>query len=296
MWGEKTGTYTCSERKVNLGRKAVNPPGYDLRPSYGAYADFDIIKMVADKLAAIDPSRYGDINGDSLVSVSTTEQCFSEWKTVSSGRPCDMSGMTYANLESNNGIPWPSTTQNVLGGKRLYTDGNFNTNWDRAQYGKTASAEWIDPENKSRAYLWAVDYVAPPEVPDASYPFWLNTGRVVEHFHSRTKTKRIAQLHEMVPENYVEINPGDAGLLHVNSGDLVHVTSRRGSVTVRAKVTETVAAGACFMPMHFGDIDPSDVAQNGGRLTATNRLTMNYVDAISAQPIFKHCAVSIVKA
>lgn len=204
--------------------------------------------------------------------------------------------MTYANLASNNGIPWPSTTASVLGGKRLYTDGKFNTNWDRAQYGKTTTAEWIDPENKARAYLWAVDYVPPPEVPDASYPFWLNSGRVVEHFHTRTKTKRVAQLHEMVPENYVEIHPGDASVMGVLSGDLINVTSRRGSVTVKAKVTDTVAQGACFMPMHFGDLDPSDVEQNGGRLVATNRLTINYVDAISGQPIYKHCAVRLAKA
>ena len=296
QWGEKTGTYTCSERKVNLGKQAVNPPGYNLRPNYGAYSDFDIIKKVADKLAAMDPARFGDKNGKSVIGFTTTEGAFNEWKTVSSGRPCDMSGMTYANLESNNGIPWPSTTANVLGGKRLYSDGKFNTNWDRAQYGKTATAAWIDPENKARAYLWAVDYVPPPESPDASYPFWLNTGRVIEHFHSRTKTKRVAQLHEMVPENYVEISSGDASALGVKSGDLVNVTSRRGAVTVKAKVTDTVASGACFMPMHFGDLDPSDVAQNGGRLVATNRLTINYVDAISGQPIYKHCAVKLAKA
>jgi len=296
MWGEKTGTYTCSERKVNLGKKAVNPPGYELRPNYGAYSDFEIIKMVADKLAAMNPLRYGDSSGKSLVNFTSTEQAFTEWKAVTSGRPCDMSGMTYANLESNNGIPWPSTPTNVLGGKRLYTDGKFSTNWDRAQYGKTSTAEWIDPENKARAYLWAVDYTPPPEAPDASYPFWLNTGRVIEHFHSRTKTKRVAQLHEMVPENYIELNAADATPRNIKTGDLVRVTSRRGSVTVKAKVTGTVKAGACFMPMHFGDIDPIDVAQNNGRQAATNRLTMNYVDAVSGQPIYKHCAVNIAKA
>lgn len=296
QWGEKTGVYTCSERKVNLGKQAVNPPGFELRPNYGAYSDFDIIKMVADKLAAMNPARYGDSSGQSLVNFATTEQCFNEWKIASSGRACDMSGMTYTNLETNNGIPWPSTTTNVLGGKRLYTDGKFSTNWDRAQYGKTPTAEWIDPENKSRAYLWAVDYEAPPEVPDASYPYWLNSGRVIEHFHSRTKTKRVAQLHEMVPETYIEINPANASALGIRTGNLVQVTSRRGTVTVKAKVTDTVAPGACFMPMHFGDIDPTDLLQNGGRKVATNRLTINYVDAISGQPIYKHCAIRIAKA
>jgi predicted molibdopterin-dependent oxidoreductase YjgC len=207
-----------------------------------------------------------------------------------------MSGMTYANLASNNGIPWPSTPTNVLGGKRLYADGRFNTNWDRAQYGKTPDAPWIDRDGQSRAYLWAVDYQAPPEVPDSSYPFWLNTGRVIEHFHSRTKTKRVAQLHEMVPENYVEISTADAKTMRISTGNLVRVTSRRGSITVKAKVTDTVKAGAVFIPMHFGDLDPIDVAENNGRMVSVNRLTMNYVDKDCAQPIYKHCAVKLAKA
>lgn len=296
MWGEKTGTYTCSERRVNLGVQAVLPAGYSMRPSYGAYSDFDIIKMVADKLAAIGGARYQDASGRSLISYTTQEQAFEEWKNISAGRPCDMSGMSYAALAANNGMAWPSTPSNPYGGKRLYTNGVFNTNWDRAQYGKTSTAAWIDPDNKSRAYLWAVDYVAPPEVPDGSYPFWLNTGRVIEHFHSRTKTKRVAQLHEMVPENYVEINSSDASSLKVVTGNLIRVTSRRGEILVKAKVTDTTAPGAVFIPMHFGDLDPSDVAQNGGRQVAVNRLTMNYVDPVCAQPIYKHCAVRIAKA
>jgi anaerobic selenocysteine-containing dehydrogenase len=295
QWGEKTGTYTCSERRVNLGRKAVQPVGYELRPTYGAYSDLDIIKMVADKLASLD-ARFRDQAGQSLVKSADPETVFNEWKQVSAGKICDMSGMTYANIATNNGIAWPSTPSNVLGGKRLYTNGLFNTNWDRAQYGKTPTAAWIDPDGLSRAYLWAVDYVAPPEVPDATYPFWLNTGRVIEHFHSRTKTKRVAQLHEMVPENYVEISTADAKTLRIVTGNLVKVTSRRGTITVKAKVTDTVRTGAVFIPMHFGDIDPTDVAQNGGRMVSVNRLTMNYVDKDCGQPIYKHCAVKLAKA
>jgi ferredoxin-nitrate reductase len=193
-------------------------------------------------------------------------------------------------------MAWPSTAANPLGGKRLYADGVFNTNWDRAQYGTSPSAPWIDPDNKARAYLWAVDYVPPPEVPDSQYPFWLNTGRVIEHFHSRTKTKRVAQLHEMVPENYVEIHPDDAARLRLATGNLVRITSRRGEIVVKARVTDTVAPGAVFVLMHFGDLDPVDVAQNGGRRVAVNRLTMNYVDPVCYQPIYKHCAVKLAKA
>jgi predicted molibdopterin-dependent oxidoreductase YjgC len=290
QWGEKTGTYTCSERRVNLGRKAVQPVGYELRPAYGAYSDLEIIKMVADKLASFD-ARFRDQAGQSLVKSADPETVFNEWKQVSAGKICDMSGMTYANLATNNGIAWPSTPANVLGGKRLPTASSTPTGTARsAGPGARGSTRRL-----SRVYLWAVDYVPPPEVPDAPIPSGSTPG-VIEHFHSRTKTKRVAQLHEMVPENYVEISTADAKTLRIVTGNLVKVTSRRGTITVKAKVTDTVRTGAVFIPMHFGDIDPTDVAQNGGRQVAVNRLTMNYVDKDCGQPIYKHCAVKLAKA
>jgi len=295
QWGEKTGSYTCSERRVNLGRQAVNPVGHELRPHFGAYADFDIIRMVAEKLAQLDP-RFRDAAGRPVITYTTPEQCFEEWKRVSAGRIPDMSGMSYSALETANGLHWPSTPADPSGRKRLYTDGVFNTNWDRAQYGKNPSAPWIDPENRSRAYLWAVDYAPPPEVPDAEYPFWLNTGRVIEHFHTRTKTKRVPQLHEMAPQNFAEVHPDDAAAMSLATGELVRIASRRGEIVVQARVTDTVMRGMVFVPMHFGDLDPSDIAENGGRKVAVNRLTLNYVDPVSFQPMYKHCAVRIAKA
>ena len=294
MWGEKTGVYTCSERKVNLGRQAVNPAGYELREAgYGAYADLDITIMVAAKLAAMD-SRFADKDGHSLVGFNTPEGAFEEWKACTTGTICDMSGMSYDALEASNGIQWPSTVDDMYGGRRLYTDGRFNTNWEDTQ-GGTPDKPWIDPEGLSRAYLWAVDYENAPELPDYDYPFWLMTGRVIEHFHSRTKTKRIAQLHEMVPENYVEISSNDAEFMNIATGDLVRMTTRRGEIVVRAKVTDTVKPGQLFTTMHFGDIDPADVAQNNGRLVNANRLTINWVDPDCKQPIYKHCAVKLAK-
>jgi len=295
MWGEKTGVYTCSERKVNLGRQAVKPAGYDLRGAgYGAYSDLDITRMVANKLATLD-SRFADNDGNPLVDFETAEEAFAEWKACSQGTICDMSGMSYEAIESSNGIQWPSTADDVFGGQRLYTDSRFNTNWEDAQAG-TPVSPWIDPDGLHRAYLWAVDYEEAPEVPDDEYPFWLITGRVIEHFHTRTKTKRIAQLHEMVPENYVEISTADAEPLGLATGDLVRLTTRRGEIVVRAKVTDTVMEGQVFTTMHFGDLDPPDVAQNNGRLVNANRLTINWVDKDCKQPLYKHCAVKVSKA
>lgn len=295
MWGEKTGTYTCSERKVNLGRQAVQPAGFDLRANgYGAYADLEITKMVAEKIASMD-SRFATKDGKPLVTFNSYEEAFEEWKQCSAGTICDMSGMSYERIEANEGIQWPSTPSNIYGGTRLYSDGRFNTNWADTQ-GGTQDQPWVDPDDLSRAYLWAKDYVEAPEVPDSQYPFWLITGRVIEHFHSRTKTKRVPQLHEMVPENYVEIHPDDAAAMNVSSGDLVRLNTRRGEIVIKALVVGTVQRGQVFVPMHFADLDPADKAIYGNRLAATNRLTMNWVDPDCKQPIYKHCAVSLAKA
>ncbi len=119
MWGEKTGVYTCSERKVNIGRQAIKPAGYELRDTgYGAYSDLDITKMMADKLAVMD-LRFADNDGNSLIGFDTAEQAFEEWKACSEGTICDMSGMSYDAMEANNGIQWPSTPDNIFGGRRL---------------------------------------------------------------------------------------------------------------------------------------------------------------------------------
>jgi anaerobic selenocysteine-containing dehydrogenase len=125
-----------------------------------------------------------------------------------------------------------------------------------------------------------VDYTPPPEVPDAEYPLWLNTGRVQEHWHTLTKTGRIPELAAWVPEAYVEINPKDAEPLGLSSGERVAVVSRRGRVEVMVRVTAQVAPGGVFLNFHFGK-------------QASNVLTGQFFDPLSFQPIFKLSAVRL---
>lgn len=267
QWGEKTGTYTNAERRVNVGYKAVEPPGR-------AKADFDILLEVAKRLGAA-----------KLFPWRNTEEAFEEWKLLSRGRPNDMGGMTYRRLEQEGGLQWPCPSEEHPGTARLYADGFFPTRPDVAQ----AYGPFNDPEG--RAKLWAVDYEAPPEVPDEHYPFWLNTGRMIEHFHTRTKTKRVPELHCLAKEGFVEINPADAEKLGIRDGQKVRLTSRRGWVEVKALLKNTVAPGQLFMPFHFGDLDPGEQ----GLKQAANHLTLNWVDPVSKQPIFKIAACKIEK-
>ncbi len=120
--------------------------------------------------------------------------------------------------------------------------------------------------------------------PSGEYPLLLNTGRTVEHWHTRTKTGRVPILEGLAPEAWVEIHPTDAGQLGVRSGELVRVTSSRGSVDkLRARVTAIVRPGEVFIPFHWDE-------------RCANRLTTDECDPISREPNYKQCAVRVEAA
>jgi ferredoxin-nitrate reductase len=246
IWGEKTGTFTNSERRVNLLKQAVPPIGQ-------ARSDFDIVVEVARRLG------YGD-----LFPFKTTEDAFEELKRITANRPPDLSGITFARLEQEGGIQTPCPAPGHPGTKRLYTDGRYNT-----------------ADGKAR--LWAIEHTPPPESPDTDYPYWLVTGRTQEHWHTRTKTGRITHLNKWAPEAYAEINPKDARKLGVQSMDRVEVRSRRGQISLVARVTAQVAPGSVFIPFHFGK-------------QSANALTIDAYDPLSFEPNYKQCAVAVRKA
>ncbi|OIQ08179.1 nitrate reductase [Moorella thermoacetica] len=257
-WGEKTGVVTNSERRLNLVRRAVAPPGE-------ARDDLAIVSRVA---------RYLGAGG--LFAWQGPEDAFRELRELTRGRPNDMTGVDYALLERLGGVQWPCP-EGGRGTPRLYTDVVFPTRAEEAQgYG-----EFNHPEGRAR--LWAVPYAPPPEVPDGEFPFWLNTGRIIEHYHTRTRTKRIPELQALVPGAYVEINPHDAARLKISEGEVVRVVSRRGWIEVPARLTEVVAEGEVFVPFHFGDLDPGERE----RRQAANHLTGRNVDPLSGQPLAK---------
>ena len=262
QWGEKTGTYTNSERRVNVGYKAVEPPGE-------AKADLDIFKAVAERLGA-----------GRMFSWSSSEEVFAEWAALSRGCPNDMSGMTYKRMEQEGGLQWPCPELGHKGKPRLYTEGNFPT--------READSQAYGPYNhdEGRARVWGVDYCAPPEVPDAEYPYWLNTGRIIEHYHTRTKTKRVPELTALSQEGFAVLNPEDAIKLEIADGERIRVVSRRSFIEIRAVLKESVSPGQVFVPFHYGDLDPGEEHLK----QAANHLTLNWVDPFSKQPIYKVAA------
>ena len=251
IWGEKDGTYTNSERRVSKVNKAVEPPGE-------ARSDFQIFLDVASALGCRDELFPG---------WTSPADAFEEWKRVSAGRLCDYSGMTYDAIEANGGIQWPYREGDgePAAIRRLYADGQFQTGDGRAQLIPTKWEEF-------------------PEPPTRDYPFVLNTGRTVEHWHTRTKTGRVPILERLSPRPWLEMNPRDARALGLRATERVNVVSRRGVIrSLDLRLTETIGAGQVFVPFHWSDAN-------------ANEATQSAFDPISREPNYKQCAVRVERS
>ncbi len=268
VWAEKEGCHTNTERRVNVTRN-VMPAYADSKP------DFWIFNQMA--------KRFEDRN--KIHFPETAEGAFNEMRELSKGkgRTLDISGMSYDRIEAARGIQWPYSEaqaladeqivgvagafdmqkrQDFLGNPRLYTDGVFQT-----------------PDG--RANLIPVRFVNNNECPDPEYPFWLNSGRVVEHFHTRTRTGKIGNCNKFSPTPHMEMNPDAAEALGIEHQSYVRVVSRRGDAVVMVQLTQRVGRDMLFIPFHFHD--------------CVNRLTLGLVDPHSRQPAFKQNAARVEK-
>ena len=247
-WGEKEGTYTNSERRVNKANKA-------LEPIADTKSDFDIV---------LEFSKYFDgVNKTLFPSWSKPLDAFNEIKKVSKDQLCDYSGITYELLEKHGGIQWPCNEQRPLGTKRLYSkDMPFRT-------------------KDKKANLICADWFAMAEPISESFPLLLNTGRTVEQWHTRTKTKNIDILNNLAPESWVDLNPKDAQKLKVQSGDRIDISSPRGSIKdIVVRVTNSVREGNIFVPFHYNT-------------QLVNALTCESFCPKSGEPNFKQTAVQL---
>jgi anaerobic selenocysteine-containing dehydrogenase len=248
IWGEKEGTYTNSERRVSKVNKAVEPPGE-------ARADFDIFMSLADALGCAEELFSG---------WTGPEAAFEEWKQVSAGRLCDYSGMSFEALDAHGGIQWPFPAGATDPGaaRRLYTDGRFQT-------------------DDGKARLIPVQWEPFPEQPTVAFPMVLNTGRTVEHWHTRTKTQHVPILQRLSPNAWLEMNPKDARRLRLKWSDRVDVVSQRGCVrNLELRITETIGSGQVFVPFHWAESN-------------ANQVTQSAFDPFSREPNYKQCAVRV---
>ncbi|MGY1697023.1 molybdopterin oxidoreductase family protein [Geodermatophilus sp. SYSU D00814] len=283
-WGEKTGTFTNADRTVHLTEKAVDPPG-EARP------DMDILVDFAHRLG------LQDKDGAPLVKWSDPEGAFEAWKECSRGRPYDYTGITYDKLRGGSGIQWPCTDEAPEGTERLYADGRFYADPDYCEsYGRDLltgapldADEYRSLNPSGKAVIKAAEYLPPHEEPSADYPFALITGRTLYQFHTRTKTARAPQLQTAAREVWVEMSVGDADRLRAREGDLLEVSTPRGRVRARLRISG-IRDGVVFLPFHYGYWDAPGRRR---RVRAANELTLTDWDAASKQPIFKTAAARV---
>ncbi|WP_158894437.1 molybdopterin oxidoreductase family protein [Amycolatopsis anabasis] len=282
-WGEKTGTFTNADRTVHLSEKAVDPPG-DAKPDLEIFLDY------ARRM------EFRDRDGQPFPSWRDPESAFEAWKRASAGRPCDYTGLSYDKLRGDSGIQWPCDEDHPGGTERLYADRRFFSAPGYCEsYGKDLvtgaplePTEYRAMNPDGKAIIKAAEYLPPHENPGADFPFHLITGRTLFHFHTRTKTGRAPQLRDAAPQMWVEISSADAAARHIREGDLIAVTSPRGTVRARARLS-AIRDGVLFLPFHYGYWDTED--QDTDR--AANELTITDWDPVSKQPLFKTAAARV---
>jgi len=244
---EDEGTSTSGEGRIIKINAAVSPPGE-------ARLDWQILIELAERLGR-----------EQYFPFRSTKEIFEEMCRASAGGTADYKGVTWERVEDEMGLFWPVPEVGHPGTPRLFEGGKF-----------------FHPDGKARFH--PIPFRESAEVVDDEYPIWLTTGRVVSQYLSGTQTRRIGALVRQYPEPLCEMHPRLAENLGVDDGDLVTVTSRRGDMTLPARVVATIRPDTVFIPYHWP----------GAK--AANQLTNRALDPLSRMPEFKVAAVRIDKA
>ncbi|QQE09992.1 molybdopterin-dependent oxidoreductase [Planctomycetota bacterium] len=291
MWVEKNGIFGNSERRTQQWFRQVNPPGEARDDCWMTIAiahrlmelghpgmkdrDGNFIFRVNDddgnEVPAWKWEHYYDINVDRAL--------FSEYRQFTFLKHKDVA--PYDELVKSRGMRWPVIKDE-------------NGNWRETRWRFVEGADKYVEKGKGfqfyhsttkddKAQVWWRPYADPPEMPDNEYPFWLCTGRVLEHWHTGTMTRRVKQLAQAMPHTYLEMNASDAARIGVGQGDQVIVESRRGSLKLPVWIDGRgrPPKGSVFVP--FFD-----------ELNQINDVTLHAYDPFSKQPDYKKCAVRIL--
>jgi len=243
QFAEEEGTMTNLEGRVIRRRRAVAPPD-------GVRTDLEVIAALAERLGA----------GPAFAHAGP-RAAFDELRAATAGAPADYAGITYERIDAEGGVFWPCPSDRHPGTPRMFLDG------------------FATPDGRAR--FVAVDHRPAAEEPDADYPQYLTTGRVLSQYQSGAQTRRVAAL---PGEPFVELHPDLAGRIGVGEGDPVTVTTRRGAATAPARLSATIRPDTVFMPFHYAGA------------ARVNTVTSTALDPVSKMPEFKVCAARVVPA
>ena len=257
MWIEREGMFGNSERRTQHFDQLLTPPG----------------EAMSDTWQLIEVARR--MGYEELFPWTEKDHIKEIWNEYSRFHEGKKHGVApYEELKKRAGVQWP------------FVDGK-ETKWRyHAKYDPACEGDSYDfygkPDHK--AWIWARPFEPAPEVPDEEYPYWLNTGRVLEHWHTGSMTRRISVLHQAVPKSYVEMHPTDASKLGVRNGDRIRLISRRGRIEMDVAIDQRgkPTPGQVFVPFFDEDY-------------LINELTLDAYCPISNQPDYKKCAVRIEK-
>lgn len=250
-WLEKEGTMTNSERRISYLPKVIDKPGE-------ALPDAEILWRFAQKM------------GYSGFDYKNVSEVYDEHCLLTKGTNIDVSGLSHNRLKQEGSFQWPVPHTKHLGTPRLFIDHQFYTKDQKSHFN-------VPPQIYNQSEKTSVEY-----------PLILNTGRVRDQWHTRTKTGKVKRLLAHISEPYLEMNKVDAYLRKLKDGDVAIIKSRRGQVQVKVKVNFDIRDGVVFLPMHWGKTLDNDFGR-------ANNITNDLVDPISKEPDFKYCAVQVEK-
>ncbi|HJZ45321.1 MAG TPA: formate dehydrogenase subunit alpha, partial [Hyphomicrobiaceae bacterium] len=236
---EKWGTFTNTNRQVQIARPVLDPPGE-------ARQDWALIQEIAQRIGL--KWAYKDVS-----------EVFGEMTQVMPS----LANITWERLLREDAVTYPCDAPDKPGNEII-----FATSF---------------PTKSGRAKIVPADLIAPDEMPDAAYPMVLTTGRLLEHWHTGSMTRRASNLDTLEPEAIAGLNPREMDRLGVPAGGLIRVSTRRGEVTLKARADRDVAEGMVFIPFCFAE-------------AAANLLTNPQLDPIGKIPEFKFCACKVEQA
>ena len=245
QWAEEDGTMTNLEGRILLRRQATQPPP-------GVWTDLQIIKALADRLGA--GTHFS----------ASSHETFAELRRASNGGLADYAGVSYQRIAAEDGVFWPCPEPAAQAPRHPGSPNLFASRFATAD---------------GRALFRAVEHRGPAETPSRDFPYFLTTGRLMGHYQSGTQTRRVPELAAAQPDPFVEMHPATARDMGIRDGMPVRLTTRRGQMSLKARLTPDIRMDTLFVPFHWGGA------------AAANILTNTALDPIAQIPEFKVCAV-----